>query len=110
MDQITTEVNEETKVLTVHLPQAEILSHQVDNDSVEILDERDGLFNPVRLDDKVKFDVATEAEMEERAIENSLLEKAQKNAEDIISKLINANPDIKGIYRIEFKVTAPEAA
>ena len=64
MDQITTEVNEETKVLTVHLPQAEILSHQVDNDSVEILDERDGLFNPVRLDDKVKFDVATEKQME----------------------------------------------
>lgn len=102
---ITTELKQEEKILVVYLPQAEILSHDPDKDSIEVLDEKDGLFNPVRVDDQVKFDAACEKAMEERAIENGLLEKAQENAKELILQLLNANPDINGNYTIEIKIS-----
>ena len=103
---ITTEIiqtDQETQVLRVYIPKAKILSHDPDKESIEIFDEHDGLFNPVSASDQVEFDVKNEKAMEERAIENGLLEKAEKNAKEIILRLLNANPDIKEYYRVEFK-------
>ena len=40
--------------------------------------------------------------MKKRAIENGLLEKAQKNAEDILRRLITADEAISDQYSIEF--------
>ena len=102
INQVTTEADEESKILTIHLPEAKILSHDPDKDSVEIYNERDGIFNKVTVEDQVAFDAACEKEMEERAIQNGLLEKAEENAEEVISRLLNANPIIAEHYTIEF--------
>ena len=107
LEAITIEVNEDEKRIIVSVPAAEILSYQIDNDSVEVLDEQDNIFNNISVDDKIKFDTATENAMKERAIENGLLEKAQKNAEDILLRLLQANPAINSIYTIEFTVIDP---
>ena len=102
IEKVTAALNEETNVLTISLPQARILSHDPDRESVEVYNEHDGLFNKVTVEDQVSFDIATEGEMEERAIENGLLDKAQKNAEQVILNLLNTNPDIRKYYTIEF--------
>ena len=39
-----------------------------------------------------------------RAIENGILEKAQKNAEDILTRLIQSDPAVSSNYTIEFSV------
>lgn len=105
VDEINVELNQKEKILTVHLPQAKILSHEIDEDSIEVLDESDGLFNSVSVEDQVKFNAACKGEMEQRAIENGLLEKAQKNAQALILQLLNANPDLNGNYQIECHVS-----
>ena len=56
----------------------------------------------ITIDDKVKFDAKTENAMKQRAIENGLLEKAQKNAEDILKLLIQADAAVGDNYTIEF--------
>lgn len=104
LDLVSIEVNEDEKKIVVSVPAAEILSYQIDSDSVEVLDEQDNIFNNITVDDKIKFDAATEEAMKERAIENGLLEKAQENAEDILLRLLQANPAIGNIYTIEFVV------
>lgn len=104
VNQITAKLDEANRVLTVCLPQAEIQSHTIDDENAEVLAENDGLLNPVRVEDKVQFDAETKKEMEKRAKQNGLLEKAQENAEEVISKLLNANPDIKENYSIEFEI------
>lgn len=104
VDQITTDLNKSTGVLIVRIPKAKILSHDPDRESAEVLDEKDGLFNPVKLDDQLKFDAAIEKEMEARAIENGLLEKAQENAETVITSLLNSIPDFAENYSIIFDV------
>ena len=102
LDLVTIEVNQDEKKITVSVPTAEILSYQIDTDSVEVLDEKDNIFNKISVDDKIKFDAATEEAMKQRAIENGLLEKAQANAEEILLRLLQANPAIGTEYTIEF--------
>ena len=71
------------------MPKARILSHQIDKDSIETLDQKDGLFNPVKVEDVRNFDSVSQDAMEERAIENGILDKAFENAKNIIRKIID---------------------
>lgn len=80
------------------------MSYTIDSNSIEILDEKDNIFNNISVNDKVEFDKETEDNMKNRAIENGLLEKAQENAEDILCRLIQSNPTVGNDYEIEFSV------
>ena len=104
VDGIRTKVNKIEKVLAVCIPEAKILSHDLDEENTELLDEKSGLFNPISVKDKIKFDATMVGEMEQRAVERGLLEKAQKNAEAVILNILEANPAIKGTYSIKFEV------
>ena len=86
------------------MPNAEILSHEIDNNSIETLDEKDGLFNPVKVEDVRQFDTVSKDAMEDRAIENGILDKALKNAEDIIEKLVNSDVVQEQGYTIKCEV------
>lgn len=104
LDLVTISVNEDEKKIVVSVPQAEILSYEIDNNSIEVLDEKNNIFNPITVEDKIKFDSKTEDAMTERAIENGLLEKAQTNAENILSRILLSDPAIVAYYTIEFMV------
>lgn len=104
MDKITVEVNEAEKEIIVYMPKAEILSHEVDEESFEALDEKDGLFNPIEIDDIKEFETKSKELMEERAIENGILDKAIENAQTIISNLINTDVVEEPGYSITFKI------
>jgi hypothetical protein len=58
-------VDEQNKNITVSMPAAKILSYEVDNDSIEVLDERDNIFNSISVDDKTRFDATTEDAMKQ---------------------------------------------
>lgn len=104
VDKVTAEVKKERKEIVVHIPKAKILSHEIDNESIETLDEKNGLFNPIKVDDVRTFDAITKDAMEERAIENGLLEKAFENAKEIIYKIIYTDVVEELDYTIAFKV------
>ena len=101
---VTAEVNEAKKEIIVHIPKAEILSHEVDDESIETLDERDGLFNKLKIEDIRAFDANSKDAMEKRAIENGLLDKAFENAKAIIYKLIDTDLVQELGYDITFEV------
>ena len=104
LDKVTLTVDESEKKVCVSVPAAKILSYVVDGDSVEVLNEKDNIFNNISINDKVKFDSKTEEAIKNRAIENGLLEKAQKNAEDVLSRLILSDPVAHEKYTVEFTV------
>ena len=66
------------------------MSYEINNNSVEILDEKSGLFNPIKIDDKVKFDRESEYDMKNRAVKSGLLKKAEQSAEKVIANLLTA--------------------
>ena len=104
ISQVTAEVNEENKEIVIHIPQAKILSHQIDKDSIETLDQKNGLFNPVKVEDVRDFDSVSQGAMEQRAIENGLLDRAFENAESIIRKLVDNDAVEEQGYTIRFEV------
>lgn len=103
LEKIEVRLDNTEHVITICLPEAEILSHDPDEDSVEILAESDTIFNPITVEEKTKFDAVMSKEMEQRAIDNGLLERARKNAENVITRLLFANPDIESTYTIKFE-------
>lgn len=103
VDEITVEVKDYNKEIIVHMPEAIILSHNIDDESIETLDEKNGLFNSIKVDDIRTFDAISKETMEQRAIENGLLDKAYENAKAIIYKFINTGAVEELEYTITFK-------
>ena len=99
MNQVTFTADESSHTLTIALPPARILSHEILNDSIETLDETKNIFNPISVTDVRKFDAASKTEMEKRAEESGLLAQARENAENVISRLFYQTPSI---YTIQF--------
>ncbi len=66
--------------VTVTLPEAEILSHEIDADSVEIFDEKTSIFNPFTIEDFTAFQAAQREVMEEKALQRGLLAQAREKA------------------------------
>lgn len=90
------------KVITITLPHSDILSYETDLDSVKVLDEKDGLFNPVTLNDTAKFNRESKYDMQKRAVDTGLLEKADRNLEIIITNLLYSNIENIRDYEIKF--------
>lgn len=102
--EITVEIDNDSKEVTVHIPKAEILSHELDEESFETLDEKDGLFNPIEIDDTREFDAEGKNAMEIRAIENGILDKAFENAKEIIYRMLSNDVVGEQGYHIVFEV------
>lgn len=83
------EVNVSGKKITVTLPAAEILSHEIDEDSLEIFDESTSIFNPLKVSDYNTFNKEQKAEMEKKATGKGLLTEAGKKAADAIDDFIS---------------------
>lgn len=66
--------------VTVTLPEAEVLSHEIDADSVEIFDEKTSIFNPFTIEDFTAFQAAQREVMEEKALQRGLLAQAREKA------------------------------
>lgn len=103
VNKIKVEINDSNKEIIIYMPKSAILSHEIKKESIETLDEKDGLFNTIKVDDVREFDKVSKEEMEERAIENGILNKASENAKNIIEKLINTDVVKEQGYVISFK-------
>lgn len=92
------------KNITITVPPAEILSHQVDEKSIEVYDETKNIFNQISVSDYAAFSAKQKKVMEEKAVEGGLLKEAQDRAEKVISKLLKNDTKIATDYEISFKV------
>jgi len=100
---VTVRLDALKKEIIVSLPPAEILSHETDPDSYETLDENNNTFNPISIEDMRTVDAEGQAAIEQRAIDNGLLENAMENAKSVIRQLITANPTAKDSYTVVFE-------
>lgn len=74
----------------VRLPEAEILSHEIDEDSVEVFDEKTSIFNPFTVEDFSSFQADQKREMEARALEKGLLLQAAEKAKTSVETLLGS--------------------
>lgn len=75
---------------TVRLPAAVILSHEIDENSVEVFDEKTSIFNPFTVEDFTAFQADQKIVMEGKALDNGLLDNATEKAKESVYLLLTA--------------------
>lgn len=99
---VSIDVNTLTSTITVSAPAVEILSTEVDEDSLVIYDESRNIFTPLTLDDVKLSRTAMIDEIKTQAVNNNLLENARANAEVWIRLFLQTAYD-PNEYAVEFK-------
>ena len=92
--------------VTIALPAPQILSHEVDPNSLEVFDETTSIFNPITIEDYTGFQADQQGVMEEKAIQRGLLTQAKDQAETAIGGLIT--PLLQEGQALEIAVADPE--
>ena len=85
---VKVDVDDIHHTISVYVPQPEIISVEIDQDSFEIYDEGSNVFSPLGLNDVNEALTALKDEVENQAVRNGLLENAQTNAENLIQAFL----------------------
>lgn len=96
-------IDVEGNQIIVAIPPAEILSHEIKEETVEVFDQTRNIFNQIRIEDYTNFAVDRKKEMEKKALENGLLEEAQERAEQQLTLFIRSIVGADGDYEITFR-------
>ena len=76
---------------------------EIDNDSFEMLDESNGIFNTISASDVNDAQKELKEKMEQRAVEKGILVIAKNNAETLVAELLN-KPNRSVQYRDRMEV------
>lgn len=84
LNYVTVAVLNDKKQIKVNLPEAKILSHEIDEDSIKIFDEKNSIFNPLKVEDFKSFATDQKDNVEKEAIKKGLLTEAETHSKDAI--------------------------
>ncbi len=96
------DVNEERRTITVTLPASKVTDNNIPQETINVLEVRNSLFNEVTFDDYNEFIRAEKEVMEQKAIERGILAEADKEAEAVIRAFLALVPGID-TYQLIFQ-------
>lgn len=102
LQQVAVKADGLTKTVKVTVPDAVILGHTMDEESVQIFDEKSSLFNKISLQDYSEFFADQKKAIEEKAVGKGLLEEAEANAVVQLKGLLE--PVVRGAGGEEWSV------
>lgn len=102
--EIKVDLNERTKVITITMPKSKIFDHNIPQETINVIQHKDNLFNKVTFNDYNQFIAAEKLVMEEIAIEQGLLTDADKEAQEIIKAFLEKIPGMDA-YTLKFEQT-----
>ena len=74
--------------VTVTLPEAEILSHEINEDSLKVFDETKNIFNPITLENYNSFYREEKGKVENKAVEGGLMVQAEEQAQLVVKQTL----------------------
>lgn len=106
--QLGTDLSEATvdisdKTITVNLSKIKVISHTIDEDSIEVYDESKNIFNPISISDYKQFAKKQKKTALQEAKEKGLMDEAKQNTINSIKQLIEAIPQASD-YTIEVNI------
>ena len=99
---IEVQIDDANKLATVKLPKIEIFDISIDNESLKIYDESQSIFTPLHITDLNDAQKQLKEEVRQTAIDNGILEGADRNAKVLISSFLSGTLELKK-YTIEFE-------
>lgn len=94
------------KVIVVTIPEAKLLSHEVDQDSLQVFDEKNSIFNGLTTEDVTGFEGEQKKTMESRALAAGILEEARANAQGALKSIYQvlvSDDTFEDGYTLEFQ-------
>ena len=92
LSKVEVHVDEAGKKITVKLPDSQVLSHEIPEDSTEVFDESDNALNRISITDYTSFTGDQKEAMEQRAKDNGLLTSAEEKAREAVDTLLRYLP------------------
>ena len=86
--------------LNITLPAAKILSHEIDENSIEVYDESSNIFNQISINDYKSFATKEKKKNEKEAISNGILEKSKTKAEQTLTTYLQAIPEFNDHFKL----------
>ena len=86
LDKIKVDVGD--KSIEIKIPPAEILSHEIYEDSLKVYDERESIFNRIDIEDYNDFSKDQKSEIEKKAIKKGLLKEADEESKRAIEEIL----------------------
>ena len=97
------EKDDAAKVITVYLPNAEIIACDLDLDSFEVYEEDVSRSNPITAADYNGSLIELEERAQQRALDRGILDSAAENAKKLIEGFIGGLVDLN-VYKVEFVI------
>ena len=88
--------------IRIFLPPIKILSHEVIEDSVEVFEQSQTIFNEIKIADAFKVTADRKRELEEKVMSGTAVKDAEVSLEQQFGALLGSLPGIKGKYELEF--------
>lgn len=102
-------VDVDKKHITITLPPARILSHEIDRDSIEVLDETKNIFNQISITEYNQFCADQMDEIEQSVAEKGLLDVAEQRAQEVILGVLETSGITQEDWEIQFIQEEAEA-
>ena len=90
---VTVDKDDSAKVITVHMPDAEIKSVTIDHESFTLYSEKDGLGTKMTVKDFNDSLVEYEATVRKKAVDRGVLENAAENARLVVGNFVRSLVD-----------------
>jgi hypothetical protein len=95
-------------VIRIILPPIQILSHEIDDTSIEVFEQSQTIFNEINLEEAFRVTADRKREMEEKVLSGSAVDDAKASLEQQFGSLLRGLPGIKGSYDLVFVWEVPE--
>lgn len=104
IDMTQVDVQVKDNRISIQLPKSQILSHEIDEKSIEVFDETKNIFNQISISDYNQFAIDQKEKMEESVKEKGLLEEAETKAKSTIKTFITTTYKDVSDLKIEFSI------
>lgn len=95
LSQVVVDVDEKSHVITVTLPKSTITDNNIPQETITVVEAKDGLFNEVTFDDYNQFVSEQKIVMEQKVKENGFLQEADEEARTIVKSFLALFPGTK---------------
>lgn len=79
-------VDEGSKTIKITLPESKILSNELDFKSLKVYDEKNSIFNPIKVEDYTEFTQGGKENAEKDARESGVFEQSKEVAKKLLQK------------------------
>jgi len=85
---IAVDAPENSQTISVTIPKAKILSHEIHEDTLKVLNQKSGLFNTVQIEDYTTLAASEKKAMEDKASSGDMFIRAENDAVKMLQALI----------------------